>query len=262
LRRRRRPTPSDLRRSRNAEQPRHRAGPAQRGNHRDTAARGEMIVKQPVESQEHGLVRADAQAGSRWYTWFRVDRRVARRGSPPAAPGSGPGSRRVVRQSGGTGRGRRRRVGRRTREKVPGPGCRTGSHCSLGDGSGADHERTRTAACRSSFILRRRPRLAAPPSGTTSASLASATVPRSGDGHSCRDRRDARCVPGLGCVETPADARAQGARYRISVPRRVRGSSRHCLSAGGCARQTATVVLVVEACGTAGSGVKRAGSAF
>ena len=29
------------------------------------AARGEMIVKQPVESQEHGLVRADAQAGSR-----------------------------------------------------------------------------------------------------------------------------------------------------------------------------------------------------
>lgn len=35
-------------------------------------------------------------------------------------------------------------------------------------------------------------------------------------------------------------------------------SSRHCLGAGGCARQTATVVLVVEACGTAGSGVRRA----
>ena len=84
-------------------------------------------------------------------------------------------------------------------------------------------------------------------------------VPCSGDGHSCRDRRDAPRVPGLGCVEAPADARAQGARCRISVPRRVRGSSRHCLSAGGCARQTATVVLVVEACGTAGSGVRRAG---
>ena len=149
-------------------------GPSRRRARRSTkrygrktgAARGEMIGKQPVESQEHGLVRADAQAGSRWYTWVRADRRVARRGSPSAAPGSGPGSRRVVRQSGGTGRGRRRRVGRRTREKVPGLGRWTGPHCSLEDGSGADHERTRTAACRSSFILRRRPRLAAPPSGT------------------------------------------------------------------------------------------------
>lgn len=136
------------------------------------------LAEQGGQPAERGLVRAGAQAGSRWYTWVGVDRRVARRGSPPAAPGSGPGSRRVVRQSGGTGRGRRRRVGRRTREKVPGLGRWTGPHCSLGDGSGADQERTRTAACRSSFILRRRPRLAAPPSpGTASTDALSTCLP-------------------------------------------------------------------------------------
>ena len=33
----------------------------------------------------------------------------------------------------------------------------------------------------------------------------------------CRDRRDAPRVPDLDCVEAPAEARAQGGRYRISV---------------------------------------------
>ena len=144
------------------------------------------------------MVRADAQAGSRWYTWVRVDRRVARRGSLPAAPGSGPGSRRVVRQSGGTGRGCRRRVGLR------GPAnSREGPGTWLPDGS----------------------------------ALFPGT--RFGRGSSRNSNSGVQ-------VELHPEAQAES-------------SSRHCLSAGGCARQTATIVLVVEACGTAGSGVRRAG---